>query len=140
MKSQELFAGFDPEEQAKREQYLADRYGGAMQESLAQSRARVKNWTRSDWAKAGAGFDAICRDLVRALNRARPADSAEVQAIIRRHYEWLRQFWTPTRESYAGHGDFIVDSDLRQAYDAYDARLAEFASAALKVFAKRELA
>jgi len=34
----------------------------------------------------------------------------------------------------------IMDSDLRQAYEAYDPRLPEFAAAAIKVFAERELA
>jgi DNA-binding transcriptional MerR regulator len=138
MKGKELFVGFAPEQQAKHEQYLIDRYGDGMKESIAQSKARVKNWTKNNWAKAGAGFDSICKDLVQAMGKARPVDSPEVQAIIRRHYEWLQQFWTPNRESYAGHGQFIVETDLRKAYEAYDPRLPEFAAAAIKVFAERE--
>ena len=55
--------------------------------------------------------------------RQLPGDSREVQEVIRRHHQWLKQFWTPTRESYAGHSQLIVDSDLRKAYEAYDPRL-----------------
>jgi DNA-binding transcriptional MerR regulator len=139
MKNQELFVGFDPKQQAKHEQYLIDRYGECMKESIAQSKQRVKNWTKAKWEKTGAAFDGICKDLVALMGRQLPCDSREVQEVIRRHYEWLKQFWTPTRESYAGHSQFIVDTDLRKAYEKYDSRLPEFAASAMKVFAEREL-
>jgi len=67
------------------------------------------------------------------------ADSPDAQVVVRRHYEWLKQFWTPTRESYAGHSQLIMDSDLRKAYEAHGQQLPEFAAAAMKVFAEREL-
>jgi DNA-binding transcriptional MerR regulator len=139
MKNQELFVGFSPEQQAKHEQYLIDRYGEGMKEGIAQSKARVKKWTKANWEKSGAAFDGICEDLVQVMGRELPADCPAAQDIIRRHYQWLKQFWTPTRESYAGHSQLIVDSDLRKAYEAYDARLPEFAAAAMKAFAEREL-
>ena len=37
------------------------------------------------------------------MNKQQPGDSREVQDVIRRHYQWLKQFWTPNRKSYAGH-------------------------------------
>ena len=73
------------------------------------------------------------------MGRQMPCDSREVQEVIRRHYEWLKQFWTPSRKSYAGHSQLIDDSELRKAYEAYDPRLPEFVAAAIKVFAEREL-
>src|SRR6185436_2784942 len=139
MKSQEMFAGFSPEQQAKHEQYLIDRYGEGMKKSIAQSKERVKGWTKAKWEKSGAAFAEICKDLVALIGRELPSDSREVQAVIRRHYQWLKQFWTPTRESYAGHSQLIVDSDLRKAYEAYHPQLPEFTAAAIKVFAEREL-
>src|SRR4030095_14401886 len=51
MKGQELFAGFDPKQQAKHEQYLIDRYGEGMKEGIAQTKARVKDWTAGDWKR-----------------------------------------------------------------------------------------
>jgi DNA-binding transcriptional MerR regulator len=140
MKTEELFAGFDAEQQAKHEQYLVDRFGKGTQQNIAQSKARLKNWKKADWEKSGAEFNAICQNLVAAMERKLAADSREVQRIIRHHFEWLKQFWTPNRESYAGHSELIVDSELRKAYEAYDPRLPEFASAAMKAFAETELA
>jgi hypothetical protein len=54
-------------------------------------------------------------------------------------FRWLKQFWTPTRESYAGHSQLIVDSDLRKAYEAHHPQLPEFMAAAMKLFAEKEL-
>jgi DNA-binding transcriptional MerR regulator len=139
MKSQELFVGFDPKEQARHEQYLINRYGDGMKESIALSKRKVKNWTKADWEKSGGEFNQICHDLVSCLNRSLPAEAPESQGVIRRHYEWLKQFWTPNRESYAGHSLLITDSELGQAYAKHDARLPGFTAAAIRVFAEREL-
>ena len=62
------------------------------------------------------------------------------QKIIRHHCQWLKQFWTPSRESYAGNAEMTVDSELRKAYEAHDPALPEFAAAAMKAFAAAELA
>lgn len=140
MKTEELFAGFDAEQQAGHEQYLIDRFGEGAKTNIAQSKTRVKHWTKADWEKSGTAFNAICQDLVGAMQRGLAPASPGVQAVIRRHFEWLKQFWTPHRESYSGHGDLIVDSDLRKAYEAHDPKLPEFASAAMKAFAQTQLA
>jgi len=139
MKSKELFVGFDPKQQAKHEQYLIDRYGDAMKESIALTERKVKDWTKGDWEKSGTAFNEICRDLVSAMERKLTVESAVVQNIIRRHHQWLKQFWTPTRESYAGHSQLIVDSDLRKAYEAHHPQLPEFVSKGIRVFAEKEL-
>jgi DNA-binding transcriptional MerR regulator len=139
MKSQELFEGFDPKQQAKHEQYLIDRYGDCMRDEIAKSKEKVKNWTKANWEKSGGAFAEICKDLVGLMGRELPGDSREVQEVIRRHHQWLKQFWTPTRESYAGHSQLIVDSDLRKAYEAYHPQLPEYLGAAIRVFADREL-
>ena len=84
-------------------------------------------------------FTEICQDLVAAMKRKRSTDSPEVQLIIRRHYEWLKQFWTPKRASYVGHSQMIVDSALRQAYEAHHPLLPEFLALAIQTFAEKEL-
>src|SRR6476660_6076257 len=42
MKGQEMFAGFSPEQQARHEKYLIDRFGEGMREGIAQSKLKVK--------------------------------------------------------------------------------------------------
>jgi hypothetical protein len=141
MKSQEMFAGFDPEQQARHEQYLINRFGEKMKGRIAQSKNKVKHWKEADWANAGLAFHQICADLASAMKRKLPEDSPDVQAIVRRHHAWLEQFWpkAPTRASYVGHTQIIVDSDLRKPYEAHDPLLPEFLALAIQTFAEREL-
>ena len=139
MKTKEMFSGFNPEQQAKHEQYLIDRFGDGMKDAIEHSKKKVKHWTKDDWEKSGGVFHEICQDLVALMGRKLPGDSPEVQEVVRRHYQWLSQFWKPTAESYAGHTQLIVDSDLRKAYETYHPQLPEFTAAAIKIFAQREL-
>jgi hypothetical protein len=80
MKSHEMFAGFDPEQQAKHEQYLIERYGDGMKSSIAQSKAKVKNWTKADWQKSGEAFYAICEDLCLGHEQKRPEHRPKCKA------------------------------------------------------------
>ncbi len=139
MKGKELFAGFDPAQQARHEQYLIDRFGEGMRERIELSKRKVKDWTKADWEKSGWAFAEICNDLVELMGERKSQDSAEVQAVIRRHFEWLSRFWTPNKESYAGHTLMIEDTDLRKAYEAYHPELPKFIAAGIRTFAEREL-
>lgn len=139
MSNQELFGGFSPEVQARHEQEIVERFGEPAKQHIAQSKARVKNWTKADWDKSGKAFSGICQDLVKLMSQEASADSAEVQKVIRRHFEWLSQFWTPNRVSYAGHGQFIADSKLRHAFEEHHPKLPEFVREAIGVYAERNL-
>src|SRR5262249_41209124 len=89
MKSQDMFVGFDPEEQARHERYLVGRFGDKMKQEIARSKEKVKGWTQTDWERSGTAFAQICRDLVSAMEQKQSTDSAGVQAVIRNHFEWL---------------------------------------------------
>ncbi len=140
MKDQEMYSGFSPEEQAGHEKYLIDRYGDCMKESIAESQRKIKHWTKANWEASGKEFDSICQELARMIPAHIEAGSSQVQTVIRRHFQWLKQFWTPNRVSYAGHSQLILDSDLRKAYEKYHPQLPEFVAEGIKLFAERELA
>jgi len=134
MKTQDMFAGFSAEQQTKHEEYLINRFGSGIKKGIEQSKAKVKNWTKEDWQKSGMVFDGICNDLVGLMQTKKSSPSLEVQKVVERHLKWLKQFWTPTRESYTGHSQLIVDSDLRKAYEKYHPQLPEFMAAAIREF------
>ncbi len=73
------------------------------------------------------------------MGRRLAEDTTEVQAVVRRHYEWLKRFWTPTRKYYAGHNRMIEDSELGKAYEAYHPQLPKFIAEAIRTFAEEEL-
>lgn len=139
MKEQEMYFGFSKEKQAEYEKEIIQRFGKQGKIHIEESRQNVKNWKRSNWDASKDEFSSICNELTTMLKKHCREDSKEVQEIIHRHYEWLKQFWTPNKESYAGHADFIVQSDLRKAYEEHHKKLPEFIANAIKVYAMNSL-
>src|SRR5262245_22052539 len=111
MKDKDLYQGFAPEKQAEYEEYIKNRFG-VDNEAWLESQKRVKKFAKADWEKNGKEWDAICRDLA--------PGSGRVQTVIRRHHSWLKKFWTPNRESYAGLGEGYTGFEWKKAFAAHD--------------------
>jgi DNA-binding transcriptional MerR regulator len=139
MKSTELFVGFSPEQQARHEGYLIERFGAGTKDVIEKSKQKVKDWSKGDWEKSRATFDALCKDLAGIMAHGEASDSAAAQGVIRRHHHWLSQFWTPTRDSYIGYSRLVLDSELRRPFEAHHRDLPEYAAEAMTAFAEREL-
>lgn len=144
--NKDIFKGFAPDSEKQKkyekfvEEYLTRKYGHKKaQEAMTQSNENVKNWTTKDWKSVNIQFDEICKALVELLEKKQTPDSEEAQNIIHKHYEVIKKFWQPTKERYAGHADFIMETDLRKFYDNYHPKLAQFISDAIKTFAERNL-
>lgn len=139
MKDSEIYHGFSKEKQKEYEKQIIERFGEDGKVLIEESHQNVKNWGKPEWEKSLKEFAEICTELAEMMKKNKRPDSKEVQAIIRRHYQWLTQFWTPKKESYSGHGKFITDSNLGEAYKAYHPQMPEFISAAIQIFAAKEL-
>lgn len=141
MKDQEMYRGFSKEKQAEYEQQLISRFGDKMKETIAESRRNIKNWTKEDWEASHKEFASLCQELVKLMLKPLKANAPEVQNVIRRHHQWLKKFWTPTKESYAGLGQLYLEGDFRKMYDdLHHPKLADFLAEAMSVFAEKELA
>ena len=141
MKDKDLFSGFDPKKQEEYEQYLMNRLG-ADHLSFAESKRKIKGWTKADWEKSGKEWDSICTDLAKLKQQKLKVDSAKVQTVIQRHYVWLKQFWIPNRETYTGMGMGYTEFEWKKAFAAYDSehpKLAMFLAKAMECYAKKEL-
>jgi DNA-binding transcriptional MerR regulator len=141
MTDKTLYQGFAPEKQAEYEEYIKNKFGIDNQ-AWIESQRRVKKFTKTDWEKNGKEWDAICRDLAVELAKGRAASSASVQAVIRRHHTWLKKFWIPNRESYAGLGEGYTSFEWKNAFAAHDSKhpkLASYMADAMRVFAEHEL-
>lgn len=139
MKDPEIYHGFSKEKQAEYEKQIIERFGEQGKVHTEECSQNVKKWSKPDWDRSKKEFAEICTELAGMMKKNLRADSKEVQNVIRRHYQWLKQFWTPTRESYPGHGKFIADSELGEAYKVYHPQMPEFIAAAIQVFADREM-
>lgn len=75
-----------------------------------------------------------------ALKQGVKVDSDNVQKMIQQHYDWVNNFWTPTKETYLGLGQMYLDHpDFREFYNRFDPDLVEYLVAAMKVFANNNL-
>ncbi|HZG04415.1 MAG TPA: MerR family transcriptional regulator [Streptomyces sp.] len=85
----------------------------------------------------------IATDFARAHRAGLAPDSDEVQAIARRHYEWVAIGWQgrrPTAEQFAGLGQMYVDDPrFTAAYDRHGEGTAAFVRDAMKAYAERSL-
>ena len=141
MAKDELYEGFDPEQQARWEQDLRDRYGECVDERIEESKRRVSKLSKAEMARIQqdlAERDAAMKALLLA---GMAPDGPEAQALARKHFEWIDHFYTPTKEVFIGLGQMYCDHpDFRKRYEAIHPGMAEYWAEAMRVFAERELA
>jgi len=137
MKEKDLFSGFSKKQQAEYEKQIIERFGAQGKAHIEESKRRAAKWTEGDMEAVKREFSAICHELVRLMEKGAVPSAKEVQAEVAKHFAWLSKFWTPDKESYAGHGKFIAESELRKGYEVFHARLPEFISEAIQVFATK---
>ncbi len=139
-----IYAGFDfdPKKQAAREARLIERFGEGVRPAIEKSLEILAQTSKADLQARKAEQDAIEAGLVEALAGGVPADSAGVQALMRRQHAWVAAWWgvKPGRQSFTGLGrTYVEDAEFRARYDAIAPGLSEYLCEGMKVFAEREL-
>ena len=142
MKDQEMYQGFvTKEKQEEYVTYLKNRLGEDHY-SFAECDAKTKKMSKEDMALAMKEGDAIFTALSESMQKGQTADSTEVQKAIYKLYNWVKQFWTPDKESFIGLGQMYTELEWKKFFGKFDPhhpRLAMFVAQGMKVFAEREL-
>jgi DNA-binding transcriptional MerR regulator len=142
MKDHEIYLGFSKEGQDDYQKYLINRFGDKIKDSIKESNENVKNMSKEDFEKTKKDWVHILDDLAKQWKKQASVESTEVQKIIRRHYEWLKKYWTPDQDSYAGMGEGYTGFEWKDVFKQYDSEHPKFAlyfSEAIKAFSKKEL-
>lgn len=138
MKLEEIFEGFTPEKQKLYENFLIE--NGVSQDVINKSKNNVKTWTKEDWLENKREADAIYTDLASAIEKHLDPSSVEVQALIKKHYQMTTIFWTPTKDSYIGLGQFYGSHpDFVKFYESFHPQLLNYLIEAMEIFAEKEL-
>ena len=141
MKDQEMYFGFNKEKQLEYQIYLKNRIGED-HPSFAQAEKNVKHWIKTDWENSSTEYNAICLELLKLMQQGFEVSSAEVQIVVRKHYEWIKQYWTPNQESYIGLGEGYKEFEWKKTFEPYDSnhpKFAQFLAEGMRFFAEREL-
>lgn len=140
MNEQEIFWGFSKEKQVEYEEYLANMLGKGSKSLVEESHKNIKGWNKQDWDEIKSEWDIIYNDLVGAIKNNLKVDSSEVQALVRRHFQIISKFYTPTKEIFGSLGQlYMQHPDFRKLYDSYHPKLAQYLAEAMRLFADQEL-
>ena len=141
MKDADMYMGFSKEKQAEYLEYLKNRLGKDHY-SFAECEKNEKKWTKADFEKWKRDADVMWPEMARLHQQKVSADSKEVQAMVKRLYDWIKQFWTPNRESFIGLGQSYTEFEWKKFFGKYDPehpKLALYLAEGMRVFAEREL-
>jgi DNA-binding transcriptional MerR regulator len=142
MDEKAMYRGFDPEKQAEHEAWLVERFGQGVKPAIAAGKDRAKGMTRGEFDSLIGEVEAIEAELAAAMAAGLPADSAAVQAIVRRHHAWVARSWNaaPTAERYVGLAQMYADHpEFRARYEGRAPGLTEYLGAAMRAFAQAAL-
>lgn len=121
------------------ENYLINKVGVDLK-LLEQGKEKAKDWTKYDWDKYHDDTNTITKKFVDALVTKAKPNSKEVQNIVREHFNLVKIFWTPNKNSYIGLGHMYSEyADFKNFYDSYHPELTIFLVKAMTIFAENEL-
>ena len=130
MTTQDLFAGFDEETQARYEKEAAEMYDP---KTVAESSRRWKSYTAEDKARIQREGGAVYQDMVALLGRD-PA-AAEVQAVVARWHDNLRAFYEPTPDILRGLGQaYAAQPEFSAFFATLHPDLPAFLSRAIETY------
>ncbi|MBA3816469.1 MAG: MerR family transcriptional regulator [Parachlamydiaceae bacterium] len=139
MQDQDMYFGFSKEKQAEYEMQLIERFGDNMKKTLEESHKKTKGWSKVDWENSKQEYDEFCKELMKLMENGFRPSSVEVQEIMPKHLKWLKKFWTPTQEAYAGLGELYTEPGFQKFYEPYHPKLAHFLADSMKVFSEAAL-
>jgi DNA-binding transcriptional MerR regulator len=134
MKDEELFYGIHSPRQKKYEKYLIER-GMTTESEIRNSKvtdAQVKQFQRE--------VETLYKAFAQAIENNLKPGSLEVQELVRRQYEALKLWYTPTQERFIGLTHLYNEhEDFQKFFAHFHPQLLPFLSEAMRLFAKREL-
>lgn len=134
MNPNEMYQGFDHREY---EAEARERWGD---EAVDRGQAIVAEWTPADWAEHKAEFNLQNEGLAELMDAGVAVTDDRVQAIVERHYEGVKIFWTPNQEAYIGLGQMHVEDErFAQNYESVRPGLAAYLRDAMTAYARARL-
>ncbi|MFF8788534.1 MerR family transcriptional regulator [Streptomyces sp. NPDC015125] len=132
----EVFGDFDPDEYAAE---ARERWGGT--DAYKESHRRTAAYTKDDWQRLTAEFDALHRKMADLLARDVPADSEAAMEVAEEHRQFISgTYYDCTYEIHSGLGEmYVADERFTATYEAIRPGLAVYMRDAMLANAVRRL-
>jgi hypothetical protein len=97
-------------------------------------------YTQAETNQFTLEFSELTKSFAEAQNEGiNPADN-RVQELVRKHYEFISRFWTPTKEAYKSLAmNYILPSPYRDSYEAVAQGLGKYHYDAIQIWAEANL-
>ena len=100
----------------------------------------VNNYSKQQNEAFTAAFNAITEAFRAAMVAETPVGDAAVQELVRQHYEFCSQFWTPSRDAYKSLAmSYLLPSPYRDAYESVAIGLGKYHYDAIVLWADANL-
>jgi hypothetical protein len=98
------------------------------------------NYSKEENQKFTQVFRDLTEEFAAKMAEGVSASHESVQELVRRHYEFCLQFWTPTKEAYKSLAiSYILPSPYRDSYEAVATGLGKYHYDALCLWADKNL-
>ena len=98
------------------------------------------DYSKEENQKFAKDFSAITNEFAAKLAENIPANDPSVQELVKRHYEFCLQFWTPTKEAYKSLAmSYVLPSPYRDSYEEVAKGLGKYHYDAIVIWANQNL-
>ncbi|WP_327704188.1 MerR family transcriptional regulator [Streptomyces decoyicus] len=132
----EVFGDFDPDAHAAEAE---ERWGGT--DAYKESQRRAATYTKDDWKRLTAEFDALHRKMADLLAQGVPADSRAAMDVAEEHRRFISgTYYDCPYEMHSGLGEmYVTDERFTATYEAIRPGLAVYMRDAMLANAVRHL-
>jgi len=97
-------------------------------------------YTRDENNQFTLEFSEITKGFAQAMSEGlNPADN-RVQELVRKHYEFITRFWTPTKEVYKSLAmSYILPSPYKDSFEAVSPGLGKYHYDAIQIWSEQNL-
>lgn len=96
--------------------------------------------TKEENQKFTQEFGGLTERFAKAMSDGLSAESSEVQALVKEHYEFCLRFWKPNREAYKSLAmSYVLPSPYRDSYESVAVGLGKYHYDAIIYWADQNL-